>query len=100
VPRARTAARRRRQLRTGSSAAIRSAVLAGAGPALLSELVIAEDLTRRTLVEVPLADVDLRRTLRAVWRAAERPTGQAAVLLGHATGQRPPRAMRQVGPTP
>jgi DNA-binding transcriptional LysR family regulator len=72
-------------LELGSSAAIRSAVLAGAGPALLSELVIAEDLTRRTLVEVPLADVDLRRTLRAVWRAAERPSGQAAALLAHAT---------------
>jgi DNA-binding transcriptional LysR family regulator len=69
-------------LELGSSAAIRSAVLAGAGPALLSELVIAEDLTRRTLVEVPLADVDLRRTLRAVWRAAKRPSGQAAALLG------------------
>jgi DNA-binding transcriptional LysR family regulator len=75
-------------LELGSSAAIRSAVLAGAGPALLSELVIAEDLTRRTLVEVPLADVDLRRTLRAVWRAAGRPSGQAAALLGHATGRR------------
>jgi DNA-binding transcriptional LysR family regulator len=78
----------------------RSAVLAGAGPALLSELVIAEDLTRRTLVEVPLVDVDLGRTLRAVWRAAERPTGQAAALLGHAARGRPPRAMRRVGPTP
>jgi DNA-binding transcriptional LysR family regulator len=72
-------------LELGSSAAIRGAVLAGAGPALLSELVIAEDLTRRTLVEVPLADVDLGRTLRAVWRAAERPSGQAAALLAHAT---------------
>lgn len=87
-------------LELGSSAAIRSAVLAGAGPALLSELVIAEDLVRRTLVEVPLADVDLRRTLRAVWRAAVRPTGQAATLLGHAARHRPPRAARQVGPTP
>lgn len=72
-------------LELGSSAAIRSAVLAGAGPALLSELVIAEDLVRRTLVEVPLADVDLRRTLRAVWRAAERPSGLASALLGQAT---------------
>jgi DNA-binding transcriptional LysR family regulator len=87
-------------LELGSSAAIRGAVLAGAGPALLSELVIAEDLTRRTLVEVPLADVDLGRTLRAVWRAAERPTGQAAALLGHAARHRPPRAMRRVGPMP
>jgi DNA-binding transcriptional LysR family regulator len=87
-------------LELGSSAAIRSAVLAGAGPALLSELVIAEDLVRRTLVEVPLAGVDLRRTLRAVWRATVRPTGQAATLLGHAARHRPPRAMRQVGSTP
>jgi DNA-binding transcriptional LysR family regulator len=87
-------------LELGSSAAIRSAVLAGAGPALLSELVIAEDLIRRTLVEVPLADVDLRRTLRAVWRAAEQPTGQAAALLGHAARYRPPRATGRVGPTP
>jgi LysR substrate binding domain len=80
-------------LELGSSAAIRNAVFAGVGPALLSEFVIAEDLTRRTLVEVPLADVDLGRTLHGVWRdrparpphcsrtRLAAPMGEAAVSL-------------------
>jgi DNA-binding transcriptional LysR family regulator len=68
-------------LELGSGAAVRNAVAAGAGPALLSELVVAPDLATGVLVEVLTADVDLDRTLRAVWRAGARPTGRAADLL-------------------
>src|SRR5699024_10291695 len=43
-------------LELGSSTAVRSAVLAGAGPALVSELVVAGALARAALVEVPTVD--------------------------------------------
>jgi DNA-binding transcriptional LysR family regulator len=68
-------------LELGSSAAIRSSVLAGGGPALLSELVVAADLAAGTLVEVPLEGVDLGRTLRAVWRGGASPAGPAVALV-------------------
>lgn len=55
-------------LQLGSNAAVRSAVLAGAGAAALSELVVGADLAAGTLVEVPVAGLDLRRQIRAVWR--------------------------------
>jgi DNA-binding transcriptional LysR family regulator len=71
-------------LELGSSAAIRSTVLTGAGPALLSGLVVADDITERRLVEVPTTGVDLGRRLRAVWRSAEAPSGHAAALIGQA----------------
>jgi len=68
-------------LELGSGTAVRSAVAAGAGPALLSELVVAPDLAAGVLTEVPTTEVDLGRTLRAVWRAGSRPSGRAADLL-------------------
>ena len=68
-------------LELGSGTAVRSAVAAGAGPALLSELVVAQDLAAGVLTEVPTTEVDLGRTLRAVWRAGSRPSGRAADLL-------------------
>jgi DNA-binding transcriptional LysR family regulator len=74
-------------LELGSSAAIRSSVLAGGGPALLSELVVAADLAAGTLVEVPLAGVDLGRTLHAVWRGRA-PAGPAVALVALAARRR------------
>lgn len=68
-------------LELGSSTAVRSAVSAGAGPALLSELVVAPELAAGTLVEVAVRDLDLTRELRAVWRSGARPSGPAAELL-------------------
>jgi DNA-binding transcriptional LysR family regulator len=76
-------------LELGSSAAIRSAALAGVGPALLSELVVAPDIAARALVEVPIAGVDLARRLRAVWHAGTSPAGSGAALIGHALRSRP-----------
>jgi DNA-binding transcriptional LysR family regulator len=69
----------------GSSAAIRSAVLAGTGPAAISELVVASDLAERRLVRVDLDGLDLTRSLRAVWPAGRRLVGVAAELLSIAT---------------
>jgi DNA-binding transcriptional LysR family regulator len=68
-------------LELGSSAAVRSSVLAGAGPALISELIVAADLTAGVLTEVRTEDLSLARDLRAVWRAGTKPAGAAADLL-------------------
>jgi DNA-binding transcriptional LysR family regulator len=67
----------------GSSTAVRSAVAAGAGPALISELVVATDLAGGALVEVETIGMDLRRALRAVWRSGTTPSRSAADLLDH-----------------
>lgn len=75
-------------LELGSSTALRSAVRSGAGPAVLSEFVVADDRANGALVEVAVADLDLRRELRAVWRAAEQPSGTAAALLRQALRSR------------
>lgn len=69
-------------LELGSTSAVRSAVLAGVGPALVSELVVEPDILSGSLVEVATEDLDLRRRLRAVWQA-EYPPGPAADLLAH-----------------
>ena len=71
-------------LELGSSTALRSAVRSGAGPALLSEFVVADDRATGALVEVAVSGLDLHRELRAVWRSAEQPSGTAAALLRHA----------------
>lgn len=67
-------------LELGSTTAVRGAVVAGVAPAVLSVLAVAVDLADGRLVEVPV-ELDLRRTLRAVWPAARRLTGPAAELL-------------------
>lgn len=65
-------------LELSTTAAVRSAVLAGAGPAVLSRLSVRDDLGGR-LTEVPIAaDLDLRRPLRAVWLSGTRPPAGAA----------------------
>jgi DNA-binding transcriptional LysR family regulator len=75
-------------LELGSSTAIRSTVLAGGGAALLSELVVAQDVASRALVEIPTAGLDFGRTLRVVWRTGTRPVGAAAALVGFALRNR------------
>jgi DNA-binding transcriptional LysR family regulator len=67
----------------GSSTAVRSAVAAGTGPALISELVVASDLASGALVEVETTGMDLRRALRAVWRPGTDPSRAAVDLLDH-----------------
>ncbi|ASO20144.1 molybdate transport repressor ModE-like protein [Actinoalloteichus hoggarensis] len=68
-------------LELGSTTAVRSAVVAGAGPAVLSVLAVAVDLREGRLVEVAVTGVELRRTLRAVWPAGRRLVGPPADLL-------------------
>ena len=71
-------------LELASAAAVRAAVLAGAGPALMSRLAVSDDLTHGRLRVVPVADLDLRRDLRAIWMGAQTPpAGAARDLLNH-----------------
>ncbi len=60
-------------LELSTTAAVRAAVLAGAGPAVLSALVAADDLAIGRLRAVAVAGVDLSRSLRAVWLGARTP---------------------------
>lgn len=71
-------------LELASAAAVRAAVLAGAGPAVMSRLAVGDDLTHGRVRAVPIADLDLRRDLRAIWMGAQNPpAGAARDLLHH-----------------
>ncbi|MFI9613870.1 LysR family transcriptional regulator [Streptomyces sp. NPDC052023] len=65
-----------------STTAVKASAVGGAGPAVLSELAVGEELATRRLVSVPVDGVLLRRDLRAVWRTGHRPAGPARELLG------------------
>ena len=54
-------------LELSTTAAVRGAVLAGAGPAVLSVLAVGDDLASGRLRRVPVAGLDLGRSLRAIW---------------------------------
>jgi DNA-binding transcriptional LysR family regulator len=76
-------------LSLSTTTAIRAAVLAGAGPAVLSELAVRDDLERGQLVAVTVDGLDLHRTLRAVWQGSRQPpAGAARDLISHITAQR------------
>ncbi|MGW1279811.1 LysR family transcriptional regulator [Streptomyces tsukubensis] len=77
-------------LELASTTAVKASAVSGAGPAVLSELAVTEELTARRLVAVPVADVVLRRSLRAVWRRSQKPAGAARELLSRTTAPRPP----------
>jgi molybdate transport repressor ModE-like protein len=64
-----------------STTAVKAAVVSGAGPAVLSELAVGEELAMRRLVRVPVDGVALARELRAVWPTGHRPVGPARDLL-------------------
>ncbi|WP_040161265.1 LysR family transcriptional regulator [Nigerium massiliense] len=64
-----------------SNAAVRLAVVAGAGPAVLSVLAIRAQLASGELLRVPFAGARLRRPLSAVWTGPRRLSGPAAELV-------------------
>ncbi|WP_415948727.1 LysR family transcriptional regulator [Streptomyces sp. KLOTTS4A1] len=68
-------------LELASTTAVKAAAVSGAGPSVLSELAVGEELAARRLVRVPVAGVSLDRALRAVWRTGHRPVGPARDLL-------------------
>jgi len=71
------------------TAAVRAAVVAGAGPAVLSELVVRDDLERGRLVAIGVDGLDLHRALRAIWQGTRLPpAGAARDLIAHITARR------------
>jgi DNA-binding transcriptional LysR family regulator len=63
-----------------STTAIKSAVVAGIGPAVLSSLAVAPELAAGTLRAVKVIDLDLSRRLLAVWAEGRQLIGPAADL--------------------
>lgn len=78
-------------LELSSAAAVRGAVLAGAAPAVMSRLAVAEDLAVGRLRAVEVAELDLRRELRAIWLGGRTPPpGAVRNLLAHIGGASTP----------
>jgi DNA-binding transcriptional LysR family regulator len=76
-------------LELSTASAIRAAVLAGAGPAVLSRLAVVDDIISQRLREVRVAGVDLHRDLRAIWLGPRvPPAGAARDLLAHIGSRR------------
>ncbi|MEV5146303.1 LysR family transcriptional regulator [Streptomyces sp. NPDC052727] len=69
-----------------STTAVKASAVSGAGPSVLSELAVGEELAMRRLVSIPVEGVFLRRDLRAVWPTGHRPTGPARELLSLTRG--------------
>jgi molybdate transport repressor ModE-like protein len=69
-------------LQLSSTTSIRHAVLAGAGPAVLSNLAVQDDLTSGRLVRVLITGgLELTRQLRGIWPEGPPPAGPARRLL-------------------
>ncbi|MEV0276084.1 LysR family transcriptional regulator [Streptomyces sp. NPDC050610] len=73
-------------LELASTTAAKAAVVSGAGPSVLSELAVGEELAAHRLVKIPVDTVRLGRDLRAVWPTGQRPAGPARELLGLTRG--------------
>ena len=69
-----------------STTAVKASAVSGAGPAVLSELAVGEELSMRRLVRIPVEGISLARDLRAVWPTGHRPTGPARDLLSLTRG--------------
>lgn len=77
-------------LSVSSTAAVRAAALAGAAPAVISELAVAEDLAAGRLVAIQIPELDLRRTLYAIWTGTPSPpAGPARDLIARILGAEP-----------
>jgi DNA-binding transcriptional LysR family regulator len=75
-------------LELSSSVAVRAAVVAGAGPAVMSRLAVADDVAAGRLRIVPVPELDLRRELRAIWVGGRvPPAGAIRDLLSHITSR-------------
>ncbi|CAM4089309.1 CysJI operon transcriptional activator [Mycobacterium basiliense] len=71
-------------LELSSAAAMRAAVLAGAGPAAMSRLAVADDLAVGRLRAITIPGLDLRRQFRAIWVGGHTPpAGAMRELLSH-----------------
>ncbi|MEO7125499.1 MAG: LysR substrate-binding domain-containing protein [Nakamurella sp.] len=84
-------------LQLSTTTAIRTAAVAGAAPAVLSELTVRADIAAGRLIPVEVVGLLLSRKLRAVWLRGSRPSGAAAALveLARAAGLARPAPTRQ-----
>ncbi|MQY22805.1 LysR family transcriptional regulator [Nocardia macrotermitis] len=73
-------------LELGSAAAIRTSVLEGVGPAVLSTLAVRDHIASGALRTVDVEGLDLTRILRAVWRSPRKLDGPAGELVQLACG--------------
>lgn len=74
-------------LELSSTAAVRAAVAAGAGPAAVGADAVRDDLATGRLVRVAVDDLDLTRQLHAVWKGGTHPPeGPARELVAWAAG--------------
>lgn len=85
-------------LELGSNAAVKGAVTAGAGPAVLSVLAVRDELRSGRLVEVAVEEFDLSRPLYAVWPRGRTLRGPSRTLLAIA-GRAPSRPGRSRVPS-
>ena len=82
-------------LSLSTTAAVRAAVLAGAAPAVISELAVADDLATGRLVRIETPELDLRRSLRVIWDGSKTlPAGAARDLVAHILSLRSPGSRR------
>jgi DNA-binding transcriptional LysR family regulator len=59
-------------------------VLAGAAPAVITGLAVADDLATGRLNRIEIPELDLNRPLRAIWNgSANPPAGPARDLVAH-----------------
>ena len=72
-------------LELSSTTAIKEAVGAGAGAAVLSALAVERELRSGQLVRIPVTGIALTRSLRAVWRRQVTLSAQGKILLRIAT---------------
>jgi DNA-binding transcriptional LysR family regulator len=71
-------------LELSSAAAVRAAVLAGAGPAVMSRLAVADDLAVGRLRAITISELNLGRRLQAIWVGGRTPpAGAVRDLLSH-----------------
>jgi DNA-binding transcriptional LysR family regulator len=74
-----------------TAAAVRAAVLAGAGPAAMSRLAVADDLAVGRLSAISVSHLDLRRELRAIWVGGRAPpAGAIRSFLTHISSRTRP----------
>lgn len=68
-------------LELGSTAAIRTSVLGGVDPAVLSTLAVADQVRSGDMRVIDVDGLDLDRSLRAVWRPPRQLAGAAGELV-------------------
>jgi molybdate transport repressor ModE-like protein len=82
-------------LELSSAAAVRAAVLAGAGPSVMSRLAVADDLAVGRLPAITIPELNLRRQLRAIWVGGRTPpAGAVRDLLSHIISTHTPTVSR------